>query len=222
MAQTLKVIGLLAGMFTLVIIAVATGEIMRKEPSLAGDTTGDRILLNYPMEFNFKQSKNSCGPYSVAAALRVLGDTDVSSEEIANTISWRYPNGPTLPWGVASALHEYGVTAASYDLESFSDEEKLTFLYEQVNAGSPVILLGAFSRDPRTQHYMTVVGYDKAREFYVYDSAYMKNEENEKMTLDANGNPPGNRTLTIKELFEFWSKGGMFDVYNFHAIVAST
>lgn len=220
-SRILRGLVLPAGLLILILGAIVTHEVMRKEPAIAGEATTDRVLLNYPMEHNFRQSLNSCGPYSVAAALRVLGDTQISSEEIASSIAWRYPNGPTLPWGIESALRERDVSATSYTLESFTDDEKVTFLQEQVNAGSPVIILGAYNSNFRTQHYVTVVGYDKTGEFYVYDSAHTKNPDNENMTADDNGNPPGNRTFTNAELLEFWSKGGVLDIYNYYAVVAS-
>jgi len=68
---------------------------------------------------------------------------------------------------------------------------------------------------------MTIFGFDAAKEeFYVYDSMEEKHADFNGLTIDKNSQLPGNATLSESKLLDFWSKGGMYGLYKWYAIVA--
>ncbi|MFH1766568.1 MAG: hypothetical protein ABH826_00525 [Patescibacteria group bacterium] len=173
--------------------------------------------IDYPSEFNYRQTVNDCGPFNVAAVVRALSENEVSSAEFAKNIEWRLPNKYTLPWGMEEQLKENGISVEIPNVKALSDEEKITFLQERLSQGNPIIILG--ERD-NYEHYITIFGFNSAEnKFYAYDSLFEKGEES--FTIDNNDSLPGNRNLTSEELLDFWRGGGMYGLYNWYAIVAS-
>lgn len=195
--------------------------------SLSGHTTPvidesqikPMALIEYPAEYNYRQTINDCGPFNTAAIVRALKKTEVSSKSFAEKIQWRLPNKYTLPWGLETQLKRNGIVIETPDLETLSNEDKILFLQEQISLGKPIIILGG--RD-YYQHYISIFGFDSSKsEFYIYDSLLDKNLDMEGFTIDKNGNLPGNRTLFSVDILGFWSKGGMYGLYEWYAIVAS-
>ncbi len=173
--------------------------------------------INYPLEFNYRQTVNDCGPFNVAAVVRALTKQRVISAEFAKNIEWRLPNKYTLPWGMEKQLKENGISIEIPNIKALSDEDKIAFLQERLSQGKPIIILG--ERD-NYEHYITIFGFDSVKnEFYVYDSFFEKGEK--ELTIDNNGSLPGNRNFTSKELLNFWRGGGMYGMYHWYSIVAS-
>lgn len=175
-------------------------------------------LIDYPSEFNYRQTANDCGPYNTAAVVRALKKDDVDSRIFAEEIRWRLPNKYTLPWGLEEQLEENGIAIEKPNLKFLSDEEKILFLQQQLSQKRPIIVLGEIDG---FEHYITVFGFDSSKdEFYVYDSLNDKDPIIDGLTKDDNSNLPGNRTFTSKDLLNFWRDGGMYGLYKWYAIVA--
>ena len=167
-------------------------------------------LIDYPSNFNYRQTGNDCGPFNTAAVVRALKKEEIDSQTFSEEIGWRLPNGYTLPWGLEEQLEENGIVIEKPNLKSLSDEEKILFLQQRLSHGEPVTILGEMSS---FEHYVTIFGFDASKdEFYIYDSLHDK---------DDNASLPGNRTFSSKELLDFWRKGGMYGIYKWYAIVAS-
>ncbi len=176
-------------------------------------------LIEYPQDSNYRQTINDCGPFNTAAIVRTLKKTEVDSKSFAEEIKWRLPNKYTLPWGLEKQLEGNGIVIETPDLETLSNEDKILFLQEQISLGKPIIILGG--RDDY-QHYISIFGFDSYKnELYIYDSLLDKNSDIDGLTIDENGNLPGNNTLSSVDILEFWDKGGMYGLYEWYAIVAS-
>lgn len=179
-----------------------------------GITAPREIALPYKTDWNFRQSKNACGPYSAAAAIRQLTNEDVSSEAISHETPWRY-RGYTLPSGVASVIRKNGLSADEF-ISTGSNEDKVLWLRSQIAQQKPVIILG---RKNGLLHYVTLLGYQQDR-FHVYDSLEEKSAA--ETTVDKNDSLPGNINWTDDELLTFWSKGGLLGLYRYYAIIVHT
>lgn len=188
-----------------------------KAPVIDNSKISVSSIIDYPQEFNYRQTVNDCGPFNVAAVVRALTKEKISSAEFAKNIEWRLPNKYTLPWGMEKQLKENGITVEIPNIKALSDEEKILFLRERLSQGKPVIVLG--ERD-NYEHYITIFGFNGTEnEFYAYDSLFEKGEES--FTIDDNDSLPGNRNFTSEELLNFWRGGGMYSLYNWYTIVAS-
>lgn len=175
----------------------------------------DMVLIPYPSNYNFAQDYNNCGPYNSAAVVRALTGDNVSSAEFAKTITHRIQYNWTLPEGLTEQLNQNGITTETPDLSLFTDEEKITYLKEQISSYHPVILL--IKKDD-FQHYITIFGYDSGKdEFYIYDSLMERLEGG--LTKDENENLPGNKTISTNKLLEMWAGGGMLGMYEWLAII---
>lgn len=174
--------------------------------------------IDYPSEFNFRQTINDCGPFNVAAVVRTLTQKEVNSVEFATEMEWRLPNKYTLPWGLEKQLRDNGINIQTPNLKSLSDQERIEYLQKELSLGHPIILLG---EREKYEHYVTLLGYDQSSEaFYIYDSLMEESEPG--MTVDENGEFPGNRNYSDQELLDFWSGSGMYGLYKWYVIVAST
>lgn len=176
----------------------------------------DSFIIEYPSKYNYWQTINDCGPFNVAAVVRALSKQEVSSAEFAKTIEGRLPNKYTLPWGMEKQLKENGITIEIPNIKPFSDEEKIKFLQEKLSEGKPIILLG---EQGVFEHYITIFGFNKTKdEFYIYDS--MLDGAQKGLTIDKNGEFPGNKNLSSEELLNFWREGDIGGLYKWYAIVA--
>lgn len=188
-------------------------------PSIDRNQIKSSYLIDYPTEFNYKQTLNDCGPFNVAAVVRALKNKEVDSGKFSKEIKWRLPNKYTLPIGLKKQLKQNDIIVKAPNLKRLSDRDKIYFLQEQLSQGKPVIILG---EKENYQHYITLLGFDASKdEFYVYDSAYQEDERIRSLTRDDNAALPGNQTITSDKLLDFWGGGGMYGVYNWYAIVAS-
>lgn len=191
--------------------------IRNKTPNIDNSKISASSIIEYSREFNYRQTVNDCGPFTVAAVVRTLSKKEISSAEFAKNTKWRLPNKYTLPWGMEKQLRENGITVEIPNIKALSDKEKISFLQERLSQNKPVIILG--ERDGY-EHYITLFGFDSTKdELYVYDSFFEKGEEG--FTIDANDDLPGNRTFTSEEVLHFWRGGGIYGLYNWYAIVAS-
>lgn len=173
--------------------------------------------LNYPSEFNYRQTINDCGPYNTAAVVRILTNNKVDSADFAKNTQFRLPNKYTLPWGLEKQLKDNGLEIEIPNFKHLADIDKILFLKERLSQENPIIILGQVKN---YEHYITLLGFDDNKnEFYVYDSMFDKGENG--LTKDANGELPGNRNLTSEELLNFWRGGGMYGLYKWYAIIAS-
>lgn len=174
-------------------------------------------VIDYPPEYNYRQTINDCGPFNVAAVVRALKKEQVNSHEFAKNIGWRLPNKYTLPLGMEKQLQENGISVEVPYLKALTDDDKINFLRERLSLGRPIIILGQINN---FEHYLTIFGFSgRDNEFFVYDSILNKGKDG--LTKDQNGSMPGNRNLTAEELLNFWRKGGMYGLYKWYAIVAS-
>lgn len=167
--------------------------------------------LEYPSVWNYRQSINSCGPYSAAAVIRITTKQNIDSEDLAKTTPWRF-RGYTLPFGVISGLKKYHVPTQEF-IVGLSDSDKLHWLKSNIGKGSPVILL---IRKDGLLHYVTLLGY-KENTFDMYDSLEDKGEDS--LTVDTNSDGAGNSTWTNEQLLSAWNQGGLFGLYKNYAII---
>ncbi|MFA5854944.1 MAG: hypothetical protein WC846_01465 [Candidatus Gracilibacteria bacterium] len=188
-------------------------------PIINGNQIKTVALIDYPSEFNYRQSTNDCGPFSTAAVVRALNGEEVDSQVFTEEIGWRLSNGYTLPWGLEKQIEKSGIIVEKPNLAPLSYDEKILFLQEQLSQKKPAIILGEIDG---FEHYITIFGFDALKdEFYIYDSLYDKNPDSAELTKDNNANLPGNRTLSSQELLDFWRGGGMYGIYEWYGVVAS-
>jgi hypothetical protein len=205
--------------FVLLLLVLSGVYLMqgKKAPEVHPETIASSARIAYPSDFNYRQTINDCGPFNVAAVVRALKPAEeVDSGVFAAEMKWRLPNNYTIPWGLEKQLKDNDVHIAIPYLKSLSDIDKAAYLREQLSLGHPVIILG--ERD-YYEHYITLLGFDTMQDvFYVYDSFYDKGEEG--MTIDSNGDTPGNRNYSTGDLLDFWRGGGMYGQFEWYAIVA--
>lgn len=195
------------------IVAIGVG-IRLYRPAYALSDAPVSAFVAYESAWNYRQGINECGPYSAAAALRALGVDVASSDVVANT-PWRWENGYTVPWGLESVIRKYDKTARVYAVRKYNANDKLLAVRDELAAGHPVILLGEKTGFP---HYYAVFGYADER-FFVYDPLHTAGDDG--MTVDDNGETPGNRTLTSDELLGFWDNGGVAGFFRGYMLAVS-
>ena len=214
MKRTRKLI--ISGLLIVVVIGIYS-SLTNRAPEIDKEKNFISSVIDYPSEFNYRQTLNDCGPFNVAAIVRALTEKQVDSQEFAKNIEWRLPNKYTLPWGMEKQLKENDINVEIPNIKALSDEDKITFLQERLSQKKPVIILG--ERDDY-EHYLTIFGFDSSTdEFYIYDSLFDKGKEG--FTENENGDSPGNRNFTSEELLNFWRGGGTYGLYKWYAIVAS-
>lgn len=180
------------------------------------DISNFSVVIEYSSKYNYRQTINDCGPFSAAAVVRILTKNNVKSEDFVKDMKFRLPNKYTLPEGVEKLLKDNSIEVKTPNVKELSDEDKIKFIKEQLSFGKPVIILG---ERKKYEHYLTILGFDNSKdEFYIYDSFYNKAEEG--LTIDNNGDLPGNRNYSSKELLNFWRGGGMYGLYEWYIIVA--
>ena len=213
MKKTIRILGFI---FVIALIGLFLLRPRTDVPEINYSIIQNKYTSNYPAEFHFLQPDNDCGPYNVAAIVRILNKKQVSSAEFAETIGWRMPNGYTMPWGLEEQLKDHNILIEIPNLLVITDKERINFLHERMSQGKLVIILG---EKDEIQHYLSVFGFNRNKdEFYVYDS--LIEEGDPGLTIDENGSLPGNRTFSSDELLEFWGKGGMYGKFIWYAIVA--
>ena len=213
MKTTIRILGII---FIIALIGLFLLRPRTDIPEINYSIIQNEYTSDYPAEFHFLQTYNDCGPYNVAAIVRVLNKKQVSSADFAESIGWRMSNGYTMPWGLEKQLKDHSIPVEIPNLPVITDEERINFLHERMSQGKLVIILGEKSE---TQHYLSIFGFNRNKnEFYVYDS--LIEEGDPGLTIDENGSLSGNRTLSSEELLEFWRRGGMYGKFIWYAIVA--
>ncbi len=191
----------------------------RAKPEINATAIKESALINYPAEYNYRQTKNDCGPFNVAAAVRALTGKNVDSELFAKEIDWRLPNKYTLPWGLENQLKEHGIRIEKPDFKLLTDDEKIMLIQEYLSKGMLVIILG--ERDSY-EHYITILGFDSnSDQYYIYDSLQSSSSEQKDMTTDKNSTLPGNKSMKSQELIDFWRGGGMYGLWEWYGLVAN-
>ncbi len=190
----------------------------RSASQMSGEKIPDVYALPYPADANYRQTRNNCGPYSAAAAIRALdGKDSISSEDAVAKMPMRVPGYFTMPQGISAFLRSRGFTAEIDDVSRLEQEAKTKFLQEKLAASRAVILL--VGRSLMTQHYITLLGYDRPRGvFFVYNPALAAGKE-KGQTIDSNGAEAGNVTMSTADLFDYWKGGGVFGFYRWTALV---
>lgn len=163
-----------------------------------------------PIDKNLQQRQglNQCGPYSVMAVINALKQESMSPDLIDSSMKWRLQNRMTLPIGLTGFLKENNIKTKHKLLLFQSDSKRLDYLRWKLSKGRPLILLNQTPQG--IQHYYTLLGYGGG-DFYIYDSLLeLVDNSVSRVTVDKNGDLPGNRTLTSMELLEEWGGGGKY------------
>ena len=191
----------------------------RVKPQIDASIIKESAFINYPAEYNYRQSKNDCGPFNVAAVVRAIMGKDVDSALFAQEIGWRLPNGYTLPWGLENQFKSHGIHIEKPNFGRLTDDEKLTLVREYLSLGRPIIILG--ERD-NYEHYITILGFASDKDqFHVYDSIQTPLPEKPAMTIDENGFLSGNKIMNSQELLSFWRGGGMYGLWEWYGLVSN-
>ena len=188
----------------LVILTLLFGRAL---PSLGIKNTSNKHSNNYLMissNIYYRQSINNCAPYSVMAVINVLTQKEVDPEALSKEITWRIHKNLTFPQGIIDLLHEYNIRTKEYNLFCLSDEEKIAWLKNAIDNGTPVIILLEIKH---IKHYFTILGYDEFG-FMIYDSLQEKSKDNPKKTIIDNATYSGNRYYGNKQLMDLWDDGG--------------
>jgi len=205
----------------LVILGVLTSFVVVRDGKPDIDTSGikESALISYASTYNYRQTKNDCGPFNVAAVVRALKGENIDSTSFAEEIGWRLPNKYTLPWGLENQFQENGISIEKPHFNLLTDDEKIMLIQQYLSTGKPIIILG--ERD-NYEHYLTILGFNaKNDKYYIYDSLQAASPEQQGMTTDENGQNPGNATLSSNELLDFWHGGGMYGLWKWYGLVAS-
>lgn len=138
---------------------------------------GSSKMLPWDNSLNIEQSDNACGPYSTMAYAYSKAGLKLEPEKINREISGRFEDNSTYPWGVTEYLHKNKLETHIYFLGLLSKKQKLAWIKEKIESGSPVIVIVGNSE---YSHYLTILGY-KDDELYKYDSALSKDENGEEL-----------------------------------------
>lgn len=204
----------------LIILMVLIGAMIIRgnKPHLEQSSIKESALITYPTEYNYRQTKNDCGPFNVAAVVRALKEQDVESSSFAQEIGWRLPNKYTLPWGLEKQLKENGIKIDKPRFNLLTDGEKIKLIQQYLSVEKPVVILG---ERENYEHYITILGFNSASdEYYIYDSLKNASPNQQNMTIDENGQNPGNATLNSNDLLDFWRGGGMYGLWKWYGLAA--
>lgn len=204
-------------LFSIILLSGIYFVVNNKDSAVDKNLVKQSSFIEYPSEYNFRQTRNDCGPYNTAAVVRALLKKEINSAEFSKNISWRLPNKYTLPWGLEKQLREYDISIEIPNVKNLSDGDKIALLRERLSRGRAIIILGGREN---YQHYISIFGFDSMNDrFYVYDSLFKRGGDG--VTMDDNGELPGNVTYSSQELLNFWRAGGMYGFYTWYAIVAT-
>ena len=179
------------------------------------DINNKESYLNINKDLFYRQTINNCGPYSVMAVINVLTDENEDPEKLSKEIKWRIYKNLTFPQGVIDLLRKYKISTKEKVLKNCTDAEKVTWLKNNIENGTPVILL---IKIHHILHYITVVGYNE-KGFMLYDSMQNKLKENQRKTVIDKDCVTGNRFYTNEELIGLWNDGGYKIFFKNWAIV---
>jgi len=204
----------------LILLTLSGFMVMRgNKPDVDQSLIKESASISYPSAYNYRQTRNDCGPFNVAAVVRALKEENIDSATFSQEIGWRLPNKYTLPWGLENQLQENGINVEKPNFNLLADDEKITLIKQYISNKIPVIILG--ERD-KYEHYLTILGFNADKdEYYIYDSLQAASLDQQGMTTDENGRNPGNATLNSSELLDFWRGGGMYGLWKWYGLVVS-
>ena len=203
----------------IILMIYLLGAVFFIKPKIDTTVIKKSAFIWYPAEYNYRQSRNDCGPFNTAAVMRALTDKDIDSTLFAKEIGWRLPNKYTLPLGLESQLKKQGLHIKNPNFWLLTDEEKIELIREYLSVGMPIIILG--ERD-KYEHYMTIFGFNAdVDQYYLYDSLQVQSPEQKNFTIDENGAFPGNKTMSSQEFLDFWRGGGMYGLWEWYGLVLS-
>jgi hypothetical protein len=191
---------------------------LRVIPSMGIKINENKNTMNYlkiSNEIYYRQTLNNCAPYSVMGVINVLTGETKDPEILAKETKWRIMKNLTFPQGLLDLLHKYNVKTKEYSLKLYHDNEKISWLKNQIDKGNPVILL---VKVKNIQHYFAIIGYDD-RGFMLYDSLQEKQNENTRRTIIDRENYMGNRYYPEEEIVKLWNNGGYKIFFRNWAIV---
>ena len=209
--------------FLLIFVAVLAVLLMiflKIIPSFGLEITENNKASNYlqmDKDIYYNQTRNDCAPYSVMCVINVLKGIKIDPEILIQQTRWRNARNLTFPQGLLELLHKNNIETKDYNLCFYSTDKKITWLKNQIDNGSPVILLVKVGYG---QHYFTVIGYDETG-FMLYDSSQEKLDEDSIMTKIDREEYVGNRYYTNEELIGLWDKGGYILPFKNWAIVCN-
>jgi len=190
------------------------------KPRIDTKVIKESALIEYPTEYNYRQSRNDCGPFNVAAVVRALTGKNVNSASFAKEIGWRLPNKYTLPWGLESQLKAHDIHVKKPNFKLLADDKKIKLVQEYLSFGMPIIILGERNN---YEHYITILGFDSNKDqYYIYDSLQESSPEQKAMTTDENTTLPGNKIMKSEELLDFWRGGGMYGLWEWYGLATSS
>ena len=171
--------------------------------------------LHMSNEIFYRQTLNNCGTYSVMAVINILHGLKIDPEVLAQETKWRIRKNMTFPQGLIDLLHKRNITTKEFSMKLYSDNDKVSWLKNQIDNNNPIILL---LKVENIQHYFTIIGYD-GNGFMIYDSLQEKQEENSRKTIIEREDNIGNRYYSNDKLIELWNKGGYKIFFRNWAIV---
>lgn len=207
------------GLIILATIVAYFTTVLDERPQIDQNLIKKSAFIAYPSKYNYRQTKNDCGPFNVAAVVRALKDQDVDSAIFAREIGWRLPNKYTLPWGLENQLKAHSIRIEKPSFNLLTDDEKITLVQEYLSLGKPIVILG--ERDGY-EHYITLFGFNTITdEYYIYDSLLASSPDESSLTTDENASSSGNATLNSKQMLDFWRGGGIYGLWKWYGLVAN-
>jgi hypothetical protein len=200
------------------IIFIFITVFLRIIPSIGIKINENNNTINYlkiSNEIYYRQTLNNCAPYSVMGVINVLTGEIKDPEILAEETKWRIIKNLTFPQGLIDLLHKHNIKTKEYSLKLYQNNEKILWLKNQIDKGSPIILL---VKVKNIQHYFTIIGYDEYG-FMLYDSLQEKQNENTRKTITDKENYMGNRYYTEEKIIKLWNNGGYKIFFRNWAIV---
>jgi hypothetical protein len=190
-----------------IIVIVVTISFLRIIPSIGIKIDENNLQMNYLNISNkifYRQTLNNCAPYAVMGVINIVTGETKNPETLAKETNWRIIKNLTFPQGVIDLLHKYKIRTREYSLKLYADNEKVMWLKNQIDNGTPIILL---VKVKNIQHYLTIIGYDE-NGFMLYDSLQEKENNDSRKTIIDKKEYAGNRYYGYTEIIELWNNGG--------------
>jgi hypothetical protein len=214
--RTKKFLGMSVG----IIIIFFCSVFLRIIPSFGikiNENNNPMHYLEISKETYYRQTLNNCAPYAVMGVINILTNEIKDPEILAKETKWRIIKNLTFPQGLIDLLHKYKIKTKEYRLIMYKNYDKITWLKNQIDNGSPIILL---VKVKNIQHYFTIIGYDE-NGFMLYDSLQEKQEGATRKTIVDREEYMGNRYYENNEILELWNKGGYKIFFKNWAVVCS-
>ncbi|MDR2783609.1 MAG: C39 family peptidase [Treponema sp.] len=190
-----------------IVLVVVTVLFLRIIPSVGVKIDENSLQINYLNISNkifYRQTLNNCAPYAVMGVINIVTGETKDPEALAKETNWRIIKNLTFPQGIIDLLHKYKIQTKEYSLKLYSDNEKIMWLKNQVDNGTPIILL---VKVKNIQHYFTIIGYDE-NGFMLYDSLQEKENNDSRKTIIDKKEYAGNKYYKGAEIIELWNNGG--------------